>query len=92
MANKIVGKYDKDPDSNLDYPITWDKWLEPGDSITGVVWIVPTDLTQTDADLASPLTTIWLSGGTTNVEYEVVARVTTAAGRIDDAAILLTII
>lgn len=92
MANKIVGKFKKDPDANLDYPITWEDWLEAGDTITGVVWIVPTGITQTDADLATPLTTVWLSGGTTDVEYEVVARVTTAAGRIDDRAIVLTII
>lgn len=94
MANVIVKKYKKDPDSILDYPMDWSDWLETGDSISTAVWTVPAGLTKTDEIVASPLATIWLSGGSTTpgTRYEVVCHITTAAGREDDRAFLFTMI
>ncbi len=73
----------KDPDAILDYGCKWLEWLD-GDTISSSTWIVPSGLTEDSASHTTTTTTIWLSGGTAGQTYEVVNRITTAAGRKND--------
>jgi hypothetical protein len=73
----------KDPDAKLDYKIDWSDWLD-GDTISASTWTVPAGLTKVSDTFSNTTATIWLSGGTAGLHYEVTNRITTGAGRIDD--------
>ena len=81
----------KDPDAKLDYKVDWEEWLD-GDTISASTWTVPTGLTQVSASFSTTTATVWLSGGTAGGSYQVVNRVTTAAGRIDDRTITIRVL
>jgi hypothetical protein len=82
--------FTKDPDATLDYTIDWSLWLGT-DTISTAVWTVPTGITKTAESHTTTLTTIWLSGGTVDAEYQVTCRITTAGGRIDDRTITIDV-
>jgi len=78
--------FTKDPNATLDYKIDWSTWLST-DTISSAAWTVPTGLTQVSVSNTTTAATIWLSGGTAGTAYEVICRITTATGRIDDRTI-----
>ena len=93
MAQRPLKTFEKDPDANKDYSVSWEDWLEDDDdTISSVSWIVPDGLTQTAQSNTETVVTVWLTGGTLNKRYTVVCRVTTAAGRIDDRTIEFKIV
>ena len=79
-------RFVKDPDAVLDYQVNWADWLA-GDTIATSTWIVPAGITQDSESETMTAATIWLSGGTLGASYELVNRITTAAGRTDDRTI-----
>lgn len=85
-----MASFIKDPDSTLDYKIDWKLWLD-GDIITQSSWIVPAGLTLEASVFEDLFTTAWLSGGTLNTAYEVVNRISTQSGRIEDRTITIKI-
>ena len=85
-----MASFIKDPDSTLDYRIDWKLWLD-GDIITQSSWIVPAGLALETSVFEDLFTTVWLSGGTLNTSYEVVNRISTQSGRIEDRTITIKI-
>lgn len=87
-----VEKFYKDPDATLDYVVDWNEWLD-GDTISDMDYIADDGITvetgRCSFDTAT--STLWLSGGTAGQTYDVVCRVTTALGRVDDRTIRFTI-
>jgi hypothetical protein len=80
----------KDPDEVLDYQIDWSAPLA-GDVITTSTWTVPTGLVGGIEQNTNTTTTIWLSGGTLDQDYQVHNRITTAAGRTRDQTCILKV-
>ena len=80
----------KDGNSLLDYLIDWEPFLS-GDFIDSVLWIVPDGLVSEAETHDNTTATIWLSGGTVGMTYDVVCRVTTSGGRIDDRTIAICV-
>lgn len=82
MAVKI---FVKDPDATLDYVVNWEDWLD-GDTIDSMSYIADTGITVETAmnSNTNSTSTLWLSGGTAGETYDVVCRITTLSGRIDD--------
>lgn len=70
----------KDPAGTADYSVDWAKELG-ADVITGSTWTVPAGLTRVSDSLSATATTVWLSGGTDGVAYDLTNTVTTAGGR-----------
>ena len=81
----------KDPDATLDYAVDWAPYLD-NDTIESVLWTVPAGLSLTAQSNDDTVATVWLSGGTVGISYEVVCRITTMAGRIDDRTISVLIV
>lgn len=81
----------KDPNATLDYVINWTSWLA-GDTIASSAHTVPTGLTLVSESETTTHTTVWVSGGTAGQKYEIICRITTAAGRIEDRTIELKIV
>jgi len=79
--NRVVFK---DPDAVKDYPWDWSKWLQQGEIIDRVDWIVPDGITDSDTTFTDTSATIWLSGGSVGYDYPVTCRITTNQGRTDD--------
>lgn len=85
----------KDPNSVLPFSCDWSAWLtNEADTAASVAWTVPAGLTQ-EVSPAPSLTdgkaTVWLSGGTAGVEYDVTCRMTTTGGRIDDRTMRIAV-
>ncbi len=76
----------KDPDSVLDYSIDWSQWLA-GDTLVSSSWTVPSGITIDSDTNDTTSTTIWVSGGTVGVTYNLQNRIVTAVGRTKDVSI-----
>jgi hypothetical protein len=74
---------EKDPVAVLTYTISWAAWLATGDTISAVVWTVPTGITQDAVSNDSTTASITLSGGTHGETYDVKCKITTTAGLVD---------
>jgi len=70
----------KTPDDVLDFVVDWSAELA-GDTISTSTFAVPTGLTKASEANATETATVWLSGGTDGVSYEVENTIVTAAGR-----------
>ena len=87
----------KDPNAILDYQINWATWLG-SDTINTSTWTVPTGITAGNGSNGAPApsnttttATVWLIGGTAGVEYTLVNRITTVAGRTMDHSIVVIV-
>jgi len=83
-----IKRWTKDPDSQKDYLWDWATWLD-GDTIASAAFTVEAGLTKASETSTPTTATVWLTGGTIGVEYEVTCRVTTAAGRVDDRTAII---
>ena len=86
--------YTKDPDARLDYPFNWAQWLPFGDVLASAEYVVDPGLTLSSfppPSLSDTVATPFLEGGTVGQTYEVVCRITTAEGRIEDSTIAIYI-
>lgn len=82
----------KDPNEVLDYQVDWTDRLETGETITTSTFTVASgDVVIDDEDLATPITTVWLSAGTEGTACVILNRVVTNAGRTYDQSVKLRI-
>jgi hypothetical protein len=80
----------KDPNEVLDYSVDWSGLLA-GDTIASSTWTVPTGVTGGAMSYTDTETLIWLSGGSDGERYDLLNRITTAAGRTRDQTCVLKI-
>lgn len=76
--------YLKDPEAKLDYGFDWSAWLATGETISGSTWDVPAGLTVVSNSHNGTTSSIWLSGGTSGVDYDITNHIVTSAAREDD--------
>jgi len=85
----------KDPNAKLPFTMDWSAWLlAENDTALSAAWTVPTGLVRESSpaeSLVDDKATIWLSGGTAGVIYEVMCRLTTVGGRVDDRTLQIRI-
>lgn len=84
----------KDPNEVLDYVLDWSDRLDTGDTISTSTWSIVTSSPALVIDSESETTTtatVWLSAGTVDVDYELLNRVVTAAGRTMDQTVFIRI-
>lgn len=92
---------DLDPNELQAYSVDWSRFLNTGDSISSVAWLVDGTLTgsyqQTDnLTIVQPtntntVATVRITGGNVNQRYKITCRVTTSDGLIYERSINLTI-
>jgi len=83
--------FKKDPSSILDYAFDWSDWLASGETIASVSWTVPAGISAEDYDETETLTTVWLSGGTADTDYNIACKITTSAGRVDERTMTIKV-
>ena len=93
----------KDPNAVLDYRFDWkaetngsgdSDWLDSGETIEDTYTITPDSGITVDSDARTDTNTsitIWLSGGTAGVDYEVACKVVTSAARTDERTIKIQV-
>lgn len=86
-----MSAYLKDPAAVLDYAVDWNDWLAVGETITAVDVVVPAGLTEGATTNAAGVVTVWLSGGTADVDYTVTFHITTSAARQDERSIRILV-
>jgi hypothetical protein len=80
----------KDPDEVLDYAIDWSQRLA-GDIIVTSTFTVPTGIVMNSQSKTNTMTTIWLSGGSEGVSYDILNRIVTNGGRTMDQTVELRV-
>lgn len=84
FASRNYGWAEQDVLASLDYSEDWADFLVDGDQIATSSWsATPSGLVLSNASIAGPITTIWLSGGTVGTTYRVANQIVTASGRRD---------
>lgn len=81
----------KTPAAILNYGFDWSDWLA-SDTIASVVWTVETGVTVESQSNDATSAQVLLSGGELGSEYTVACRVTTAAGLVDERAMLVRLV
>lgn len=82
----------KDPDEIKDYVLDWSMLLGSDELVTST-WSVEegTGLVINSHTKDEKTATVWLSGGTIGVDYELLNRVTTLGGRSYDQSVRLKV-
>ena len=92
--------YLKDPDAVLDYKFDWkastngsgsSDWLESGETISSRTITADSGITVDSSSITDTSTTVtvWLSGGTAGLDYDVACLITTSASRTDERTITI---
>lgn len=85
--DKPILEVTKDPDAEqYDIGCDWSAWLG-ADTIVNSEWIAVAGITISSDSSDATTTTAYLTGGTAGSVYDLVNRITTAAGRVDDRTI-----
>lgn len=84
----IVAYLPKHPSATLDYQLSWSTWLGV-DTISVSAWTVPTGITKVSDSNTTTTSTVRLSGGTDEVDYQCDNLVTLASGQIDTKSIII---
>lgn len=90
--NSPIATFTKDPDSLLDYEIDWSNFLSDPDgnvvdSLIASSFIPGAGITvrlDPPATFTSTKTRVWIEGGTEGSQYDIVNRIRTSDGRIED--------
>lgn len=86
-----VRDFVKDPGADRSFPIDWTDALAEADVINMSAWTVPSGLTLAGQAISGKRTSVRLSGGTDNVDYLVVNRITLASGEIEERTIRIAV-
>ena len=78
----ILATHIQQPADTLDYDVTYEDWLEEGDSVESVtVAVEPAGLTVVSM-IANPIVKLWVSGGVDRTTYKITLTTTTLDGRV----------
>lgn len=94
MSQRLnLNTLEQDPDETVDYVVDWSDQLDAGDTIIGTpVWTVsPSGLTVDDEDNDTTTTTVWLTAGTANTDFQVECTITTQGGRVLQGHLLIRV-
>lgn len=94
----ILGKRVKQPGETKFYDVTYEDWLAPGETLSGVtataVCTTKSEdhaLTVVSAVVASPAVRVTLAGGTAGQTYKVTMTLETSLGQIDEDEFIVAV-
>lgn len=94
-----LAKFIKDPDETKRYTVSWQDWLDVGETIVSAVFEtsitvgagVTLDVTGDTISGDGFSIVFYLSSGTAGVTYKVTMRITTSAGQIKEDCIIVVV-
>lgn len=84
-------KVEKDPNAVLDYQFDWAEWLQTLETIATSTWTPPVGITMNSSSNTTTTATVWLSGGTAGLYYDIINRIVTNQGRTDERTLRVLI-
>lgn len=89
----MLGTMRKRADDTLDYDVSFEKWLSPGDVLTDATATADSpDLTVLSTLLSGVVAKVWLTGGIEGASYQITVTATTAQGRVKEVSFNLRIV
>jgi hypothetical protein len=89
----MLGTMRKRPDDALDYDVSFEKWLSPGDTLIDATATADSpDLTVLSVALSGAVTKVWLAAGLAGNSYQITVTATTAQGRVKEVAFNLRVV
>jgi hypothetical protein len=92
---------DLDPNEIQAYSVDWSRFLNTGDTISSVAWLVngtvtgsygiTDNLTLVQHTNTTTVATVRITGGNVGTKYKISCRITTADGLVYERSIFLTI-
>ena len=92
MANiTTTTEWLKDPQAVLDWTWDWTTWLQPNEQLTSSAFAATPGITIDSISNSTNKATVWLSGGTPGIPYQVTNTITTNQGRTDERSITIRV-
>lgn len=89
----MLGTVRKRPDDQLDYDVTFDRWLSSGDTITDATATAsPVGVVVDRVQIFGYVVKVWLSGGIAGASHKIDVTATTAAGRVKEVSFNLRVV
>lgn len=89
----MLGTLRKRPDDTLDYDVSFEKWLSPGDVLTDATATADAaSLTVLRTSLSGAVAKVWLAAGLAGNSYTITVTATTSQGRIKEVTFNLRIV
>lgn len=81
----MLGTVRKRPDDQLDYDVSFERWLSDGDTITDSTAVAdPSGINVDSTQVFGSVIKVWLSGGEKGESYNINVTATTAQGRVKE--------
>lgn len=88
----MLGTVRKRPDDQLDYDVTFERWLSDGDTITDVTALAdPVGVTIDRAEVFGVVVKVWISGGEVGASHKINVTATTVEGRVKSVSFNLRV-
>jgi hypothetical protein len=89
----MLGTVRKRPDDQLDYDVSFERWLSEGDTLTDATAVAdPVGVTIDRVELFGSIVKVWLSGGTAGDSHKINVTATTSLGRVKEVTFNLRIV
>lgn len=89
----MLGTVRKRPDDQLDYDVSFERWLSDGDTITDADAAVdPVGVTVDNVQIFGDVVKVWLSGGEVGGSHKINVTATTTQGRVKEVTFNLRIV
>lgn len=89
----MLGTVRKRPDDQLDYDVTFERWLSDGDTITDATAVAdPVGVNIDRVVVFGDVVKVWVSGGTTGASHTIIVTATTTQGRVKEVTFNLRIV
>lgn len=88
----MLGSVRKRPDDQLDYDVSFERWLSDNDTITDATAVVdPVDTVTVRVEIFGDVVKVWLSGGNAGTSYKINVTATTTQGRVKEVTFNLRV-
>lgn len=89
----MLGTVRKRPDDQLDYDVTFERWLSDGDTITDATALAePIGVTIDRVEIFGDIVKIWISDGEVGASHKINVTATTTQGRVKEVTFNLRIV
>lgn len=89
----MLGSVRKRPDDQLDYDVTFERWLSDGDTVSdATAFADPVGVSIDRVEIFGVVVKVWISGGESGASHKINVTATTAQGRVKEVTFNLRIV
>lgn len=89
----MLGSVRKRPDDQLDYDVTFERWLADGDTVADATAVAdPEGVIIDRVEIFGVVVKVWISGGERGASHKINVTASTAQGRVKEVTFNLRIV